>query len=287
MGFSAGAAAIGGSTIGGLLNSNATTQASKKASDFDTQAYDQDIASGNQANAQDQAIYNTEAGNLNPLIQTGSNAANQLNSQLPSLTAQFTGANLASTPGYQFTLNQGLEQAQSGFAAQGLASSGAAIKGAENYATGLAQSTYNQQLQNYLTQNNQIYSMLSGTAQAGANAASNLGNSAAGVAGGNALVQAALGGTDALTSAGTAAAAGITGSTAQALSPLTTLSNLGGAYAGNALLASQLSNLGGLGTSNVYGTGANQLNTQGVSGNSVYGTSSTTPMTNAQMYASP
>jgi hypothetical protein len=57
---------------------------------------------------------------------------------------------LAQTPGYQFTRQQGLESVQSGFAAQGLADSGAALKGAANYATGLAENTYQSQLNNYL-----------------------------------------------------------------------------------------------------------------------------------------
>lgn len=49
---------------------------------------------------------------------------------------------LNNLPGYQFTLNQGLKSTQSGYAARGLADSGAALKGAANYATGLAQSNY-------------------------------------------------------------------------------------------------------------------------------------------------
>lgn len=47
------------------------------------------------------------------------------------------------TPGYQFTLQQGLKAAQSSAAARGLGTSGAALKGASTYATGLADSTYN------------------------------------------------------------------------------------------------------------------------------------------------
>jgi len=92
------------------------------------------------------------------------------------LTAPFTAANLASTPGYQFTLGQGLKSTQNSFAAQGLGSSGAAEKGAASYSTGLAQNTYNQQFANYLTQNQQIGNLLLGSGQLGANAASTLGS---------------------------------------------------------------------------------------------------------------
>jgi len=90
------------------------------------------------------------------------------------LTAPFTAANLPSTPGYQFTLDQGLKSTQNSYAAQGLGSSGVAEKGAASYSTGLAQNTYNQQFANYLTQNQQIANMLLGGAQVGAGAAGTL-----------------------------------------------------------------------------------------------------------------
>ena len=68
--------------------------------------------------------------------------------------APFTGptdlAALAQTPGYQFTLQQGLQAAQNSAAAQGLGRSGAAVKGAVNYAEGLAGTTWNQVFQNQL-----------------------------------------------------------------------------------------------------------------------------------------
>jgi hypothetical protein len=59
-----------------------------------------------------------------------------------------TMAGLAQTPGYQFTLHQGLQATQNAAAARGLGVSGAALKGADTFATGLASQTYNQQLNN-------------------------------------------------------------------------------------------------------------------------------------------
>ncbi len=70
---------------------------------------------------------------------------------------------LEGLPGYQFTLDQGLKSVQSGAAARGLGSSGAALKGAAGYATGLANSQYG----NYVSQ-------LSGFAGQGLSAASSL-----------------------------------------------------------------------------------------------------------------
>jgi hypothetical protein len=97
---------------------------------------------------------------------------------MPSLTANFnpTQAMLASTPGYQFDLSQGLESAQNGFAARGLASSGAAMKGAANYATGLANNTLQTQQQIFAANQTNAYNKLMGGAQLGESAASQTGN---------------------------------------------------------------------------------------------------------------
>jgi hypothetical protein len=55
---------------------------------------------------------------------------------------QMTQAELEQTPGYQFDLSQGLKAVQSAAAARGLGVSGASLKGAGTYATGLANKTY-------------------------------------------------------------------------------------------------------------------------------------------------
>lgn len=57
-------------------------------------------------------------------------------------------AALENTPGYQFTRQQGLHALQNGMAAKGLGVSGAALKGAAAYATGLADQTYQTQYAN-------------------------------------------------------------------------------------------------------------------------------------------
>ncbi len=159
------------------------------------------------------------AGALDPYMQAGGSALdyyNYLTGVGPSptgagpsytpltapLTAPFTAASLPYTPGYEFTLGQGLLAAQSGFAAQGLGTSGPAMRGAADYTTGLAQSTYNQQLQNYLMQNQQIANLLMGPAQIGAGAAGTL----AGIYGG--AGQAALSGA---TQTGAGVASGLAG----------------------------------------------------------------------------
>ena len=103
----------------------------------------------------------------------------------PSLISTFqpTQAQLESTPGYQFTLSQGTKAAQNAAAAKGLGSSGNAVQAGVDYATGLAGTTFQQQLQNYLTQNQQAYNMLYGPSTLGAQAAGGIGNAAMGAAG--------------------------------------------------------------------------------------------------------
>lgn len=57
---------------------------------------------------------------------------------------------LEQTPGYQFSLDQGLKSTQNSAAARGLGVSGAALKGAANYSTGLADQTIQTNLINPL-----------------------------------------------------------------------------------------------------------------------------------------
>jgi hypothetical protein len=61
------------------------------------------------------------------------------------MPGQMTQAELEATPGYQFTLDQGLKAAAGSAAARGLGVSGAALKSATGYATGLANQTYKDQ----------------------------------------------------------------------------------------------------------------------------------------------
>lgn len=68
-------------------------------------------------------------------------AGNQLNRLQNGLTEDY----LKATPGYQWNLSQGEQAATNSAAARGLANSGAALKGASTYASGLADSTYQNQ----------------------------------------------------------------------------------------------------------------------------------------------
>lgn len=235
-----------GGLASSIIGANAATDAAN------TQAAASTNASNNALTASSAA-----AGRLQPFANLGLGAGADLSlltGTAPGtspvtapLTAPFSPADLTNTPGYQFTLQQGLQATQNSYAAQGLGRSGAALKGAAGYATGLASTTYNQQLQNYLTQNQQVYNMLMGQTQVGANAAAGAGTfGVQGTAASNAF----------LTGGAAATAAGQVGS-ANAFSG--GINNLGS----NALLFSLLKN-----NPNVTGQ-----TSSGASANSTGGTS--------------
>lgn len=123
-------------------------------------------------------MFNKLQQNAAPYIATGNQANSDLTSALPSLTApiNMNEATLQQTPGYQFNLTQGLKSVQNSAAARGLGLSGAALKGAATYATGLADSTYQNQFNNAQTNRQTTYNMLSGQQALGENAAVGVGN---------------------------------------------------------------------------------------------------------------
>lgn len=103
---------------------------------------------------------------LLPFTQNGTNAStvlaqrsgqnwglntNYLQMSQDAMPGQMTQAQLEQTPGYQFQLAQGLRATQNSAAAKGLGISGAALKGAATFATGLADSNYQNQFNNAQT----------------------------------------------------------------------------------------------------------------------------------------
>lgn len=155
--------------------------------------------------------FNQTTSNLAPFLATGNEANQQLQTDLGlgsntsapgfgSLTAPFTLQSLENTPGYQFQLQQGTQALNQSLGAQGQLFSGAAIKEGQQFATGLADSTYNQAYSNYLAGNNQQFNQLATTSGAGQNAATNQGGFASAL---SALGTPTLQNTGNITAAGT------------------------------------------------------------------------------------
>ena len=195
----------------GVLGAGATIYGANTAANA------QESAANTAANTQ-LSMYNQTNANLAPYRNLGGQAATQLGSQLSNLTSPITmdESTLKNTPGYQFNLTQGLKATQNSAAARGLGTSGAALKGASTFATGLADSTYQNQFANAVTNQTNAFNRLSTLVNTGENAGAQTG--AAGTA-------AASGAAGAQIGAGNAAAAAAN-STGGALSSLS--NNLGG-----------------------------------------------------------
>lgn len=110
---------------------------------FGAQAGGQAISSAAQdANQTRLNFYNSANGALEPYQMAGKAAL----PTLQGLTTPGESANyLSQMPGYQFLLDQGQKATQNGFAAQGLGSSEAAMKGGISFAEGLAGTSLQQQ----------------------------------------------------------------------------------------------------------------------------------------------
>lgn len=218
-----GMGAVAGATLAaGALGAGASLYGSSKAAGAAKSAADLQLQQQQRTQAMLQPWVSTGSGVLGDLSslatggQFGPGGTDYVSQAAGLAPGAMTESALVQTPGYQFTLGQGLKATQSAAAARGLGVSGAALKGAGTYATGLADQTYQQQFalqqqrfQNALSLNqaqqgnlqNQ-FSRLQNVASLGENAAAgtgSLGQQAAATAGGD------------ITQAGLAGAAGISG----------------------------------------------------------------------------
>lgn len=123
-------------------------------------------------------MYEQTRGDLAPYRTAGAEGTNALMAALPELNSKINidQAWLEQQPGYQFNLRTGLKAAQNSAAARGLGTSGAALKGASQFATGLADSTFQNQFSNEMAQRDARYNRLIGTAKLGSDAAAQTGS---------------------------------------------------------------------------------------------------------------
>jgi len=167
----------------GAIGAGAMIYGANTAANAQTQA-------ANAAIQNQQQMYATNQTILNPFIQGGASqipAQQQLLSgqtgPLAALTALTTpgpnqNAVLQQTPGYQFSLDQGLRASNNQLAARGLGGSGGAVaKGAANYAEGLAGTTWQSVVQALQNQ----YTSQTGAGQALINSGEGAGGALAGV----------------------------------------------------------------------------------------------------------
>lgn len=134
----------GGSVAGASIQADAA----KHAADVQKQMYDLTRSDLKPYNTAGQTALGTLMGNLGQYTSPVALPGLPSDVALPDMPQQMTEAMLQSTPGYQFVRSQGLKSVQNAAAARGLGASGAALKGAATYATGLADNTYQNQFAN-------------------------------------------------------------------------------------------------------------------------------------------
>jgi len=201
----AGSAAIGavGSVASGVIGAGAAKSAASQQAAAQLQAA-QIAQQQNEVTRADLAPFRATGAAVLPAMadiawQPGGTAGapNYLTMAAGLAPGRMTEAELMATPGYQFTRDQGLQAVQNSAAARGLGVSGAAMKGAATFATGLADKTYQdqfniaqQRFQNALalntTQQGNItnqFNRLASVGQLGENAAAQTGTIGANLAG--------------------------------------------------------------------------------------------------------
>lgn len=180
-GVAAGVGAIGSAIIGSNAASNAASIQQQTAEQQEAAQQ----AAGQQAMQLNQQELAASQALLQPYANQGQVGLNALNNDLGYLDTPYapTMAQLQATPGYQFSLQQGLLSTQNAEAAKGLGVSGAALNAASQYATGLAQNTYAQDAQIYQQNQKQIGDFLTGMVNNGQNAATAMGQEALGFTG--------------------------------------------------------------------------------------------------------
>jgi hypothetical protein len=172
------AAVAGAGLAGAALSSSASRSAANTQADAANRASDLQMQQFQQMQQ-----------NLAPYMGLGTSTIPMLQQFLGSgrLNDQFsfnpTMQQLEQTPGYQFTQQQGNKALDNAMAAKGLSLSGAQLKGLDQYNTGLASQTFQQQyqnaLQNFNTNYGQAgdqYNRLAGLVKLGQNSAAGVGD---------------------------------------------------------------------------------------------------------------
>lgn len=190
----------------GVIGAASTAYAASKASDAQVQASQQ--AAQTQSN-----MYNQTNVNLAPYRNIGNQASDYTSQNLNSLIAPVNvDTSITNDPNstigqaYNFINTQGQRGVTNSAAARGLATSGAALKGAATFATGSADTFYNNLFNIGVTNQTNAYNRLQGLINTGENAAAGTGAAATATGQGVAASQTAVGNAQAagINAAGTA-----------------------------------------------------------------------------------
>lgn len=180
-------AVLGGASIlGGAANIFGAQSAADAQKEAAAQATQQVLQQQQKGLDTQKSYFDQSTKDLAGISSAGSAAYNNLLSALPDLVKPITmdQKTLEATPGYQFNLDQGIRGVNLSTVANGL--SGGQAKAAARYATGLADSTYQNQFNNANTNKQNAFNFLLNSAQPGINAAGTY--AGAGTSAGNAAL---------------------------------------------------------------------------------------------------
>jgi hypothetical protein len=184
-----------GSILGGILGSGAAKDAAAAQAGASGQAANNAANQGAASNTYQKQIAGQQTGLLSPYATAGQGAVSNLSQLLQpggQLTQGYgdftapTGVTEQNDPGYQFRLSQGLSALQNSAASRGGLLSTGTAKNINDYAQNSASNeygnvynralgTYQTNQQNFNTNNNNLYSRLSGLSGQGLQAGSSLG----------------------------------------------------------------------------------------------------------------
>ena len=132
------AAIAGGSVVSGLIGASASKSAASSAAKSADRSAEAQLTAARETNALNERIYNETVARNEPSRQLGLNALQQLSGMTtPQRPTGFT-----EDPGYRFALQEGQDAMNRRASAGGMRLSGAAIKDAGSYATGMASQQY-------------------------------------------------------------------------------------------------------------------------------------------------
>lgn len=178
-------AIIGSSAISGI----ASSYAASKAADAQKQA-------AAQAAQTQLSMYNTTRGDLAPYRNIGGEASDYVSKNLPSLiapvnvdTSILNDPNSTIGQAYKFINEQGQRGVTNSSAARGLATSGAALKGAATFATKTADTTYNDLFNMGVTNQTNAFNRLQSLINTGENAGAQTGAAGTSAANGASAAQ--------------------------------------------------------------------------------------------------
>ncbi len=177
-------AVIGSAVIGGAVQA----YSANKASDAQQQS------AINAANTQ-MNMYNTTRGDLAPYRAIGQTGTNLMGQKINELTTPISvnPQDFINSDQYKFLQTQGQRGVTNSSAFRGLGSSGALLKGAMAFDTGLNSQQWQQNFNNQVTNQTNAYNRLKGLIDTGENAAAQTGAAGTAAAGGAASAQIAGG----------------------------------------------------------------------------------------------